>query len=227
MPREQTFSLGLTASYVDADGIAVDQHTTGADLTITGALSTASVATSDVMRLVSIFATSNESSITFSVWGTDLYGNTVTDTITGPNNATVVSARYFYTVSRVAPSASVAATGTAEIDVGFIDRAATPWVKLNSYGIPNNLTVQFEAASGTIGATLQMTIQNIVPTPESHQSPGRKVAAQPLSFNHASIAAATQTMAGSVTGPVNAVRLIVTGHATLATARLHTFQNGL
>ena len=224
LPRQAT--LTLSASRADDDGIAVDQHSTGADLTITGALATASKASSDVMRLVNITATSNESTITFGVFGTDYDGTSVTESITGPTGGTAptYSTKYFLTVSRIAPSASVAATGTASIDVGFADRAAMPWQRVNkNTREPWHMTFQTRIPTNPtgIGYTLQFTIQNVPegPAPGSSTGLGQNT---PITYNHPSVAAVTQAFSGSVTGPMRAMRLIATAHASAASLELNT-----
>ena len=219
MPKNNTHTLSLTASYVDADGIVALGFSTGvANLSITGVLTSGGKYTGDVMRLIAIASTGDESADTYNLWGTDLFGNTVTDSVPGATDGTVYTARYFYTVSRVAVTSALTSTN---VTVGPANRAALPWIVApGHYGPISNLGVHYENVSGAVGSTLQLTLQNILPDEVL------KVAAQPLSFNHASIAAATQTMAGSVTGVVQGFRLIVTGHSTTATVRIHTFHNG-
>src|SRR3990167_5400534 len=79
---------------LDVDGVGVTVSTalaTGAstDITLTGALSTASVATFDAPRSFSITSTADESGDTFHIYGTDMYGDLMVDNLAGPNNTTV------------------------------------------------------------------------------------------------------------------------------------------
>ena len=87
----------------------------------TGSLVSGGVATFDVPRAVSITATQNLSTKSFTVAGTDQYGVTMSETITGPNNTTVNGAKAFKTVT------SVTATGaTTLLSVGTSDVYGLP-----------------------------------------------------------------------------------------------------
>jgi hypothetical protein len=87
----------------------------------TGSLVTAGIATFDVPRAVSITATQNLSTKSFTVAGTDQYGVSVSEIITGPNNTTVNGAKAFKTVT------SVTATGaTTLLSVGTSDIYGLP-----------------------------------------------------------------------------------------------------
>ena len=103
---------------VTATGVCVAATTTGAGaLSATGSLVTAGVATFDVPRTVSITATTNVSSNTFTVTGTDAYGQTMSEKITGPNATTVNGAKAFKTVTSVTATGVVTAisAGTSAI----------------------------------------------------------------------------------------------------------------
>lgn len=87
------------------------------NLTIDGTRATAGVATLDVARNVTLtVATTNQSGINFTVYGTDDYGAALVEVIAGPNNNTVQGKKAFKTVTRVAASAAIATNG---VSVGF------------------------------------------------------------------------------------------------------------
>ena len=81
------------------------------NFTIDGALSNA--AASDLKSTVNITSTSDNSSVTFTITGTDIDGNAQTETITGVNDNTVKGTKFFKTITQI--SSDSAAT---DIDVG-------------------------------------------------------------------------------------------------------------
>lgn len=107
---------------LDRDGICLSQNPSGAgNLTIAGALASGGVATLDVPRTLTVYAAGNESSYTYTVYGTDEYGEDVVETITGPNATTAYGLKAFKTVTRVAVSGDSGA-----IEVGTADRLGLP-----------------------------------------------------------------------------------------------------
>lgn len=97
----------------DADGVCASQSAAGAgDLLINGALASDGVATFDVPRNVVITSGGDDSGITFTVYGTDLYGAPMAETLTGGNAGAAAGAKAFKTVSRVAASGASASTVT-------------------------------------------------------------------------------------------------------------------
>jgi hypothetical protein len=109
----------------DVDGISVIELKGAAgDMTIGGAAASGGVATLDVPRNVTLtVATTNQSGVSFTVYGTDEYGEAVVETITGPNANTVAGVKAFKTVTRVAASAAIATNG---VSVGFGDVLGLP-----------------------------------------------------------------------------------------------------
>jgi len=118
----------------DADGISTSQTPAGAgDLTITGALATGGVAIlatagQNVGRRVLITTVSNESAKTLTIYGTDITGNTVSETMTGPNATTGYTALDFVTVTRIAVSAAF----TGAVTAGTNGIGGTGWVPLDT-----------------------------------------------------------------------------------------------
>lgn len=93
-------------------------------LPIDGTLAVDGVATLDVPRNITLTtATSNHSGVTFTVTGTDLYGNALVEQITGPNNNTVAGKKAFKTVTEVAASGAIASNG---VSAGFGDVLGLP-----------------------------------------------------------------------------------------------------
>lgn len=122
---QKSFDLGAgTVNYtivdgdaVDADGVSVAQTMSGSgsqDLTITGALATGGVATMDVPRHVSITSDADDSGRTFTITGTNTYGDVITEAITGPSSTTVYGIKQFKTVTTV----NIDDDSTGELTVG-------------------------------------------------------------------------------------------------------------
>ncbi len=142
---------------VDADGICVAQQTVGsANLTITGAFATDGVATLDFARQVGIASSGNLSGVNFTVYGTDPDGNSINETLAGPNNNTVETTAYFKTVTRVAVNGAV---GT-NVTVGTVDEASTKTIVFNAYDeVATTISVD---VTGTISFTVQETFDYVL-----------------------------------------------------------------
>lgn len=135
--RPVQFSAGIcVVSFVpvalDPDGYALSQTPgAGGNLTLAGALVTSGVGYADVPRSVSITSAGNDSGRTFTVYGTDEYGQTMSEAITGPNTTTAHGAKAFWTVTRIAVDAATAGAITA----GTGDKFGLPF-KLLDVPIP-------------------------------------------------------------------------------------------
>jgi hypothetical protein len=104
----------------DRNGISVAETLSGAgNFAITGAYATGGVAYLDVPRHVSIYAaTQSNTAKTFTVYGTNRYGATITEAITGPGaGLTVKGVKNFATVTRVA----IDAASAGNIEIGTAD----------------------------------------------------------------------------------------------------------
>src|SRR3546814_11967031 len=77
---------------LDADGI-VESVIIADDATLDGALVEDGVATFDVPRNVVITGAASVTSVTFTITGTDVFGDDLVETITGPTGATAASGR--------------------------------------------------------------------------------------------------------------------------------------
>ncbi len=89
---------------VDADGVCAAQTPIASgsqDLTIAGALATGGVATMDVPRHVSITSDGADSGRTFTITGTNTYGDVIAEVITGPATTTIYGIKQFKTITTV------------------------------------------------------------------------------------------------------------------------------
>lgn len=137
-----------------ANNICLSQTPTAGNLTINGALATSGVATMDNPRRVLITTGADESSRTFTIYGTNWSGNTISETMTGPVTTTGQSVLDYKTVTRIAISGNAAAALT----VGTSGVGGSQWVRFDGWstgGAAIQLTV-----SGTVNYTLQQTMDD-------------------------------------------------------------------
>lgn len=146
----------------NADGICESQTPAGGgaqDLTIDGAQTSGGVATFTAARFVTITSSGTDDGRTFTVTGTDVNGNAQTETITGPDTATVTGTLYFRTVTTVSVDDDTAGAITVgmsndALDVIFAERA-----RLKGAFIVNSATagiVTFSNGSATGIAKLKL-----------------------------------------------------------------------
>jgi hypothetical protein len=199
-----------TLATADADGIAQAQQLVGAgSLTLNGALVVSGVAQLGVQRVVGIASAGNLSAVTFTVYGTDQAGNTISESIAGPNNNTVSTTLNFLTVNQVAASGAV---GT-DVTVGTTAVGASAAVPLDVYLDPFNTSL-FLDVTGTVNVTVQYTGDDNVLT-----STGPFVW-----YAHSDLTSQTTDAVGTIISPVTAVRLLT--NSGTGTAELTILQAG-
>ena len=152
----------FTPVATDADGISVSQTPAAGgeqSLTITGALASggiATVATSTAdnpnARQISITSAADETSRTFTVTGTDYYGNTISETITGANAGAATSTQYYKTVTGI----TVDEDTTGAITAGTTAVATSGWIPFDYSKTGNKLSVTGKP-SGTATFDLEFT----------------------------------------------------------------------
>tara|TARA_R110000764_G_scaffold12397_2_gene36386 strand:- start:8561 stop:9190 length:630 start_codon:yes stop_codon:yes gene_type:complete len=107
---------------------------------------------------VTITCTSDESGATFTVVGTDRYGNALTEAITGPNATVVVGTKNFATVTSITSTAD--ATG---VTAGVNGTCESQWYVLNYRGNDFNVGIGLDittAGAGTAG--VEHTFNNVL-----------------------------------------------------------------
>lgn len=132
MQRLKSVTLAPVAAV--ANGISTSQKPAAGgaqSLTITGSLAAGGVATMDLARRVAIASSADDSGRTFTITGTDRRGNAQTETITGPNTATVTSLKDFKTVTAV----SVDDNTAGNITVGTNGKISTQWLPVDRLGV--------------------------------------------------------------------------------------------
>lgn len=124
-PLGRTYVFDIVPDALVATAVCAAQAVAGAgNATIDGTLATASVATFDVARNVSI-VTSNAANTTqtVTVTGTDYYGRTQTALLTCNGTTTVSGTKTFKTITQVAVSAAL----TGNLSVGSGDTFGLPY----------------------------------------------------------------------------------------------------
>lgn len=218
----QRIQQAYTMATADADGVAQSQTPASGgvqNLTINGALASGGVATMDVPRHVSIASAGNDAARTFTVTGTDRYGQTMSETITGPNATTVKGTKNFKTVTAVTVDDNTAGA----ITVGSADELEGPVLPLDIYRNPFNVGIGVKLSSGaSLTYTLQHTFDQLRREPASDP-----FVEDSLGWHdHADINASTASEDGNIAFPVYGVRLKVTSF-TSGTATLTMIQSGL
>lgn len=110
--------------------------------------------TGSTARQVTIVTAADESAKTFVVTGTDANGNTISESITGPNAGTATSTNYFRTVTSVTISANAAGALT----VGMTNTASSKWVRFDDWA-PGQVSIQCNV-SGSATYTLQSSLDD-------------------------------------------------------------------
>jgi hypothetical protein len=147
--------------------------------------------------------TNNESAKTFTVTGTDRYGNAMTEAIAGPNNNTVAGTKNFAKITAV----TVSAATTGAVLIGSDGTCESQWYMLNSYGGDFSVGIGCEISSGG-GMTyaVQHTFDNI-------QATGF-VEDDATVYTHDTITGETTNQDGNYTNPPVAMRAAITAHTS-------------
>ena len=140
----------------DIDNIAAEQSPAGAALTLNGAVGTGNL---DYARALTITSGGDDSDITYTLTGTDANGAAQTEDIVGGNATTVLTAKYFKSVSSITHTGSVQSTVT--VGTGNVTRImATQIIPLEPYD--TIATVVSVDVTGTIDFTVQETFDDVL-----------------------------------------------------------------
>ena len=190
IPQSITFAAMDAA---DPNGVSVSQTPAGGgvqSLSITGALATGGVATMDVARKVDITSAGDDSGRTFTVTGTDRYGDDQTETVTGANTGIATTVKDYLTVTAITTDDDTAAA----VEAGSSDSAATAWMVVDVHR--NSTNIGFGMAMSS-DANFTHGVEHTFDNP--FQGPPTNV------FPHMGAAAAYTT-------PITAFRLAITDY---------------
>lgn len=145
IPAAAATSVGLAQTVVGA-----------AALLINGLLATDGIASFPMARHVAIAADADEHLVTFTVIGTDRFGNVLTEDLVGPTAGQIVqTTKNFKTVTGV----SVDAALTGNVTLGTGDSLETPWIPIASDGMIDAGKSISEGGNATV--VIQTTLGNV------------------------------------------------------------------
>ena len=202
--------IDLVLDTPDVNNVFEDQTTAGAaDFSLDGAGVTGGVWTSGdgFAKKISFESSGNFAAATLTITGfSDIQKNhPITNAISGPNNATVESTKYFAVITSIATDAII---GT-NIESGFVDEAVTNPVPLNWRASP--FTVGLVAVvTGTVNYTLQHSF-------DDPQNGGESITW--LDYDISDMVAATATADGNYSASIRASRIKINTHSAGAAVK--------
>ncbi len=122
--RSDVKAVTITADTValDADGISTAASVgNNAALTIGGALADSGSVTLSHGRIVTILSAGNDSAISFTVVGTDINGDSQTESITGANAGTATGTNFFLTIASITAVGNPAGNVSAGVNASAAD----------------------------------------------------------------------------------------------------------
>lgn len=202
----------LTPAAAAVNNICLSQTPgAGGALVLNGSTVAAGVATLDMPRRVAIISGGNLSGRTFVITGLAADGdNVITETLVGPNNATVTSLKNYLKVTSI----TIDAAAGAALTVGTNATAGAGLVCLSSGWVPLSMAgwgTGFDViVTGVANYTVEITNDSIFTAAlpqDVYHTP----------FPHPSIVGKTGNEIGSVDIPVYAIRLTVNSYTAGAT----------
>jgi hypothetical protein len=206
----------------DRDGIAEAQQRTGAGvLNLNGVLSSGGVYTAadgvadennhavKVGHQLSVYSAGNIATVVFTFVGKDPDGRNISETVTGVNNSTVETNSYFYELTSVSTSATIA----SDVEIGIVDEIATQRVliepRASGYDVGMGVHI-----TGTASLTAQLSMSD--PYNDS---------ITPVYIADATLATKTASFYSRLGIMVCAVRCVTDSYSSGATFEFHVIQN--
>lgn len=180
------------------------------NLLINGTLAVGGTVTFAAQQQVGITSAGNDSTVNFTVTGTDANGAAVSETLAGPNAATVKTVNSYLTITQI----SISGAAPAALTVDTVQSGADQPVPLDQYITTFNVQVTVEV-TGVSNYTVQQTQDDIFNT-------------APAALNWTSVTGLqTQTTNQSVqlTSFARALRLV--NNSGAGTAKMIVSQTGL
>ncbi len=162
---------------LDADGISAAAAVgNNAALTIGGALASGGSCTFDSGRVVTILSAGDDSAKSFTVVGTDVNGDSQTESITGANAGTATGSSYFKTITSITavgnPAGNVSAgINNSAADVIFAGRARLQGINMVCSGTAGTLNFLKTSPTGTnvfkLGRVASATVTRDITVPDN------------------------------------------------------------
>jgi len=165
------------AQVLDANGISVAAAVgNNAALTIGGALADGGSVTNVGGRIVTILSAGNDAAKSFTVVGTDVNGDSQTESITGANAGTATGSKYFRVIASITavgnPAGDVSAgINTAVADVIFAGRTRLQGINLVCSGTAGNVEFVNTSPNGSslfkLGSVASATVTRDITIPDN------------------------------------------------------------
>lgn len=189
--------------------VAASQTPAGAgNLTLTA---TPVTFASSAAQKITIISASNISNRTFTITGTDVYGNSLTETLTGPNNNTVTSSYCYKSVITIAISGAAAGALTSGNSADAEGTMYVPDIYSNPFSIGMGCAI-----TGSPTYSIQHTFYNTIEKGFSY--------ANAVWFTHSVISGKTANQDGNYDFPVFGIKLILTAAGTVTVRLLQSGQ---
>lgn len=188
-------SLTTAFPNADDDSICLSQALGAAgNLVIAGALASGGVATLTANTFLTITSGGNDLTVTFTAYGTNSDGQTLSQSIAGTNGGVATLTAGFQTVTRVAANAAVATT----VKVGTAQAGVSAMCPIDIWLDPTNIALG-TIVTGTVNYTVQATLDDIWST---SFNPGTATW-----YDHPTLAAKTASDTSNYAFPPRAIRL--------------------
>lgn len=203
MQRLKTYSV--TPAAADDNGICASQTPAAGgvqNLTLNGALVTGGVAVMDIQRHVIITSAADDHSRTFTVYGVDGIGHTISEAVTGVSGGAASTTKNFKTVTRVTTDDNTAGAVIVGTNTAF-ETAWYPVDRYDSYGYGFGVDI-----TGVGNYTVQHTYDD--PFPQGPVTPNMDFTLK--AYDHAEVAGKTTDQHGSydmIAETITAMRLKV------------------
>ena len=157
MATDLKSSAVITTTALDADGLSTAAAVgNNAALTLGGALTSGGAYTADTgtARQITLLSAGDDSGIEFTVVGTDVNGDALTETVTGVNDDTATSTGYFATISSITAVGDPAGNMSAGINAnvaGVVFKGRTRVKNLNwtGGGAIGTINIRDSSTAGT------------------------------------------------------------------------------
>jgi hypothetical protein len=166
----------LAGVAADPNGIStVAAVGNNAALTINGALASGGSVTLNAGQLVTILSAGNDSSKSFTIVGTDIHGDALTEALTGANAGTATSTNFFKTIASITAVGNPAGNVTAGVSASSADVIFAGRSRLKGSYVVNSATagtIKFRNTSATgavrmeIGTVASATVTRDITIPD-------------------------------------------------------------
>jgi hypothetical protein len=178
-------------------------------------------------RNITLSSTGNLSLLTFTIVGTDQYGNVIDEGIVGPNADSVTSVNQYHTIARIYANGNYDA-----LTIGSATTGTSQWIKVNTFNIDPNITIATEV-TGAVNYSFFQTIDQLEQVTNISSNIGQGstlsyvVDSTPVTYPvTATLTAATTKQLYTMTTPTMAIQVVVNS-STAGTLTVNILQQGI